>query len=336
MDSTMDRRTFLGTMNFLLLAAPLAAEAQQAGRVYRIGHIFSGGWGQSWPAFVQGLSSLGWVEGKNIVFEHREHVIPASTLFADSNLRSLAEELVRTNADVIVLVGGSTAQFVQKVTSTLPIVTLNAGELVSSGIVASLVRPGGNITGMQEYSPELQGKRLQMLKELVPTLSRVAVLRRGPWHPGILAAYQQAADDAARKLGLRLRYVPFQDPEELPGVFAGMVNERDTAIVIWNDPGIDRNIRQILDLAARHRLPTMSPGSDWAKSGALIAYGAKTDDIYRQAAMHVDRILRGAKPGDLPIGQPTTFELVINLKTAKALGLTIPPTILLQADQVIE
>jgi putative tryptophan/tyrosine transport system substrate-binding protein len=326
----MDRRAFIGAILGGLLAGPRVAEAQQAGRVYHIGHIFSGDWGPSWPAFVQGLSSLGWVEGKNIVFEHREY------LLADSNLRSLVEELVRTKVDVIVLDGGGRAQVVQKVTSTIPIVTLSAGELVASGIVSSVARPGGNITGMQIYNPELQGKRLQILKEILPTLSRVAVLRRGAWHPGILAAFRQAADDAAKTLGLRLRYIQFQNLDELPGVFAGMVDERDAAIVIWSDPGMSLYVRQVLDLAARHRLPTMGDWSDWAKSGALIAYAGKPDDTYRQAATYVDRILRGAKPGDLPIGQPTTFELVINLKTAKALGLTVPQSLLGRADVVIQ
>jgi putative ABC transport system substrate-binding protein len=189
---------------------------------------------------------------------------------------------------------------------------------------------------MQSYSPELQGKRLQILKELIPTLSRVAAFRRGAWHPGTLAAYRQAADDAAKKLGLRLRYLLFQNPDELPGVFAGMVNERDAAIIIWNDPGITLYVRQVLDLAAQHRLPTMADTADWPKSGALMAYNAKSQDVWRQAATYVDRILKGAKPEDLPIGQPTTFELVINLKTAKALGLEVPPSLLARADEVIE
>jgi putative ABC transport system substrate-binding protein len=332
----MERRRFMAVMAGGLLAAPRAAGAQQAGKVYRIGHIFTGEWDPSWPAFVQGLRSLEWVEGKNIVFDHREHVRAASGLPADSNLRLLVEDLVRTKVDVIVLAGGGRAQSVQKVTSTIPIVTLSAGELVASGIVASVARPGGNITGMQDYNPELQGKRLQILKELVPTLSRVAVLRRGTWHPGIVAAFRQAADDAAKTLGLRLRYIQFQNPDELPGEFAGMVNEREAAIVIWSDPGIPPYISQILDLAARHRLPTMADWSEWTKSGALVVYTPKHDDTFRQAATYVDRILKGAKPGDLPIGQPTTFELVINLKTAKALGLTIPPLLLGRADQVIQ
>jgi putative ABC transport system substrate-binding protein len=333
----INRRRFLHTVS-AILAAPVVAEAQQAGRVYRIGHIFTGDLGSSpWPAFVQGLRSLGWVEGKNFVFEHREIVLPPSGSLADSkSIQQVAEEFVRIKVDVIVLAAAGWALFVQKITGAIPIVVLSGGELVASGIVSSLSRPGGSITGMQTFSPELQGKRLQILKEMVPTLSRVAVLRRGTWPPGAVAAYRQATDDAAKKLGLRLRYVLFRNPDELPRVFAGMVTEREAAILIWNDPGISQHIRQILDLATRHRLPTVNEGPNWAKSGALVTYSPKRDDLWRQAATHVDRILKGANPGDLAIGQPTTFELVINLKTAKALELTVPPSLLLRADQVIE
>ena len=221
-------------------------------------------------------------------------------------------------------------------TRTIPIVTLSAGDLVASGIVPSLRRPGGNITGMQSYTPEIMGKRLQMLRELDPALSRVAVLRRYLWHAGILAVYQTATDNAAQKLGLRLRYVHFDHADELPSVFAEMRKERDGAILIWDDSANSELAPQILDLALKHRLPTIVDAGRWATLGAVIGYGPKPDDLYRQAASHVDRILKGAKPGDLPIGQPTTFELICNLKTARALGVTIPKSILLLADRVIE
>jgi ABC-type uncharacterized transport system substrate-binding protein len=327
------RRAFLaGT--FGLLAAPLAAEAQQAGKVYRVGHIAPLDFDRpdrteqrSWPAFIQGLSSLGWTEGKNIVFERRLATF-------GTGLQQAAEDFVRLKVDVIVCVGGGRAQVIQRVTRTIPIVVLIGGELVASGIVSSLARPGGNITGMQSYAPEMMGKRLQILKEVVPSLSRTAVLRRGAWHPGILAAYQQAINDAAQALGMRVRYVQFQSPDALPRVFAEMVKERETALFVLDDPGIDLLAHQITDLAMKHRLPTMVEGTQWP--GALIGYSAKTDDVYRQAATYVDRILKGAKPEDLPIGQPTTFTLMINLKTAKALGLTIPPSLLGRADEVIQ
>jgi putative ABC transport system substrate-binding protein len=330
------RRTFLYGLTLGTPATALSAEAQQAGKVYRIGHVSPVDFDRpermeqrSWPAFIQGLRSRGWVEGKNIVFErHPTHDL--------TSLQQAAKEFVRIKVDVIVLVGGARAAVVQKVTRTIPIVTLTSGDLVASGIVPSLARPAGNITGMQSYAPEMMGKRLQMLKELIPALARVAVLRRGSWSPGILGVYRQATDDAAKKLGIGVRYVQFEKPDALPGVFAEMVKERDTALLIWDDPRVDQVAPQILDLAVKHRIPTIVDDAQWAKIGALMAYGPKADDLYRQAATYVDRILRGAKPADLPIGQPTTFELICNLKTAKALGLTIPQAILLMADQVIE
>jgi putative tryptophan/tyrosine transport system substrate-binding protein len=333
----MDRRRFLRTVSASLLAAPLAVEAQQAGKVYRIGHVFTGDLGSPWSAFVQALSGLGWVDGRNIVFEYRQLVLPPSGSLADSkSIQQVAEEFVRIKVDVIVVAAAGWALFIQKMTGTIPIVVLNGGELVASGIVSSLARPGGYITGMQTFSPELQGKRLQILKEIIPTLSRVAVLRRGTWPAGVVAAYRQPTDDAARKLGLRLRYVLFRNPDELPGVFAGMVSERDAAIILWTDPAIVQHARQIVDLAVRHRLPTAGEGVNWAEAGILIAYGPKREALWRQGATHVDRILKGASAGELPIGQPTTFELAINLKTAKAIGLTIAASLLVRADQVFE
>ena len=319
-----------------LLLASFAAHAQQAGKVYRIGHVAPVDFDRpdpteerSWPAFVEGLKSLGWIEGKNFVFEHR----PASTR---TDIQQATEEFVRKKVDVIVLVGGARAAMVQQVTHTVPIVTLAAGDLVGSGIVPSLTRPGGNITGMQSYAPDIMGKRLQMLRELNPSLSRVAVLRRYSWHAGILAVYRQATDDAAQKLGIRVRYVHFENADELPGVFAEMRKERDGAVMIWDDTAIAEVAPQLLDLAVRQHLPTIVDNAKWARGGALIGYGPKATDLFRQAAAYVDRILRGARPGDLPIGQPTTFELICNLKTAKALGVTIPQSILLLADQAIE
>ena len=319
-----------------LLLAPLAAHAQQAGKIYRVGHLATAEFEQpdpteqrAWPTFIEALKSLGWIEGKNFVFERRM----SSTR---TGIQQAAEDFVRKKVDVIVLVGGARAAMVQQVTRTIPIVTLAAGDLVGSGIVPSLTRPGGNITGMQSYAPEIMGKRLQMLQELNPSLSRVAVLRRYSWHPGILAAYRQATDDAAQKLRIKVRYVRFDNADELPGVFAEMRRERDGAVMIWEDTAIDEVAPQLLDLAVKQRLPTIVDRPKWARTGALIAYGPKASDLFRHAATYVDRILKGAKPAELPIGQPTTFELICNLKTAKALGVTIPQSILLLADQVVE
>ncbi len=319
-----------------LLLIPLAARAQQPGKVYHIGHVTSVDFDQPeqvelrhWSAFVQALRNLGWIEGKNFVFDRR-------TVTSRDSLSQAAEGLVRVKVDVIVVSGGARAAAIQQVTRTVPIVTLSAGDLVASGIVPSLTRPGGNITGMQSYAPEIMGKRLQMLRELNPALSRVAVLRRFLWHAGILAVYQTATETAAQKLGLRLHYVHFKGADELPAVFAEIRKERDGAVLIWDDPAISELAPQLLDLAVKNRLPTIADAGRWATLGALIGYGPNPEDLYRQAATHVDRILKGAKPGDLPIGQPTTFELVCNLKTAKALGVTIPKSILLLADRVIE
>jgi ABC-type uncharacterized transport system substrate-binding protein len=331
----LDRRRFLRGMSVSLFAAPRTAGAQSAGKMYRIGHIFTGSRPPDWSVFVQALSGLGWVEGKNFVFEHRDFSA-TSHRFADANLRAIAEELVRINVDVIVLRGGHRARVIENVSNLTPIVTLGAGELVASGIVQSLARPGGNITGVQNYAPELQSKRLQILKELVPTLSRVAVIRRGAWHPAMVAAYREATDSAANALGLSVHYVQFLGPDELPGAFSGMVKQRCAALIIWEDPTITLYRRQVLDLAVRHRLPTIAEYAAWPEAGALAAYGARQDDLLRQAATYVDRILKGAKPGDLPIGQPTTFALILNLKAAKSLRLIIPPSVLARADQVIE
>jgi len=330
----LNRRRFLFAVAGVL-TVPLAGEAQQARKIYRIGHIFTGDLDLSWPAFVQGLSSHGWVEGKNIVFEYRQIVLAPDGSFSNS-IQRVAEEFVRIKVDVIVIQPAGWAKLIQKTTGTIPIVVLGGAELVASGVVASLARPGGYITGMQTSSPELQGKRLQILKELVPTLSRVTVLRRGKWDPGFVAAYRQSADDAAQKLDVRLRYIFFDNSDELPSVFAGMVKERDAAILIWWNPPLHQHIRQILDLAVQHRLPTIADSSLAAESGALVAYSGKRADLWKQAATHVDRILKGAKPADLPVEQPTKFELVINMKTAKALGLTIPQSVLVRADQIIQ
>jgi ABC-type uncharacterized transport system substrate-binding protein len=319
-----------------LLAAPVAAHAQQAGKIYHIGHVASVDFDQPdqielrhWPAFVEALRNFGWIEGKNFVFDRRR-------VTTRDSLRQAAEELVRLKVDVIVVSGGARAAAIQQVTRTVPIVTLAAGDLVGSGIVPNIKHPGGNITGMQSYAPEIMGKRLQMLRELNPGLTRVVVLRRFLWHAGILAVYQRATDDAAQSLGLKLRYVHFDSAQELPAVFAEMRRERDAAVMIWDDPAISETAPQLLDLAMKSRLPTIADAGRWATLGALIGYGPKPEDLYRQAATHVDRILKGARPGDLPIGQPTTFELVCNLKTAKALGVTIPHSILALADRVIE
>ena len=205
-------------------------------------------------------------------------------------------------------------------------------------MVATLAKPGGNVTGMQLYSVELMGKRLQILQEAVPSLRRLAVLRNPiRWgSPQGFALWHQATDEPAVKLGIRARYVGFDDPDQLPGLFTEMAKERDDALLVWSTPSIDLFFDRIQELLIRHRLPAMYEFGNNVRRGGLMAYGPKLDDVRREAATYVDRIFKGANPGDLPIGQPTTFELAINLKTAKAIGLTIPPSLLGRADQVIE
>jgi len=320
----MDRRMFFGALASGFLAGPLTAEAQQVGKTYRLGHIAADG--VIPEPFIQGLKEFGWVERQNIVFERRK----AKT----DEVQQVAAELVRLGVDLIVVPSAGWAEQVQKETRTIPIVLLSAGELGSSGLVASLTHPGGNITGMQIYSPELMGKRLQLLRDVAPKLTRVVVLRGVPYPPKLLAVYRQATDDAARTLGITARYVEFQGAEELPGLFADMPRMRDEAVLVWANPLTTAHRTQILDLAIKYRLPTI--GEHGLYKNALIVYGPKLGEVFRHAATYVDRIFKGANPGDLPIGQPTTFELFINLKTAKALGLTIPPSLLQRADQVIE
>jgi putative ABC transport system substrate-binding protein len=322
----LNRRRFLGAVSVSLLAAPLAVDGQQAGKVWRIGWVSITGVPLP-KAFSRALNDLGWLEGRNIVFENRYVSSP-------DGIHEAAEELVRARVDIILTVSAGNAEQILKVTRTTPVIVLASGELGSSGLVASLRRPGGNLTGMQMYSPELMGKRLQVVKEVLPGVSRLVILRPSPLPVGLVNAYLQMTDETAGKLGIRTRYVVFQTPGTLSGLFSGMV--RDEALLVWSHPFTRAHRHEILDLAIKHRLPVIGEIREWAESGSLLVYGPNMDEVYRQAATYVDRVLRGAKPGDLPIGQPTKFELVINLKTAKALGLKIPPSVLARADEIIE
>ena len=323
----MQRRTFLAGTGAVLFVTPFGAGAQ-TGSLFRIGVVdLTGSGPTASDAFLQGLKSLGWIERQNFVFERR--LVSSPTSFEQA-----ATELVQVKVDLIIVRSTGFAEQAQRATRTIPIVVLAAGELGSSGLVASLTRPGGNVTGMQIYSPELMGKRLQLLKEALPNLTRLVVLRGGPYVPLLLAAYRQATDDGARTLGITPRYIEFQKPDELPGLFVEMEKARDQAVFVWSNPFSVAHRVAIQDLAIKYRLPLL--GEISAFSGGLITYGPKIDDVFRQAASYVDKILKGAKPGDLPIGQPTTFELFINLKTAKALGLTIPQSLLQRADQIIQ
>jgi putative ABC transport system substrate-binding protein len=323
------------TITLSLLTAPLAAHAQQPTKVARIGYLVTGGLDSPetrilLDAFRQGLRERGYVEGQNLVIEYRA---------ADGQLErfpALAAELVQLQPEVIVAQGTPAARAAQQATSTVPIVTPVMGDPVGDGLVASLARPGGNITGLTFLGPELVAKRLELLKEALPRVSRVAAL----WHPGAYAertpsAMVQETEAAARTLGMQLQRVEVRGPDELDRAFSTMTRERAEALIVLPSAMLYNERRRLVDLAARHRLPAMYQAREMVELGGLIAYGASIPDLIRRSATHVDKILKGAKPADLPVEQPTTFELVVNLKTAEALGVTVPRTLLFQATEVI-
>jgi len=333
MTSVMNRRAFIGTVAGGLLAAPLAAGAQPAGKVYRIGYLSTGSGTSSNPrileAFRQGLRELGWVEGQNIVIEYR---------WADGRLDrlpDLAAQLVRLKVDVIVASPTPGALAAKNATGTIPIVAISLTHPVELGLVASLARPGGNVTGVSySVGADIFGKDLELLKEVVPRVRRVAVLSNpdSPARPLTI----RNVKDAARSLGLQLQLLEARGPEGFDGAFAAMAKERVGALFVVQDPAFIPHRARLVDLAATNRLPSIFTQREDAEAGGLMSYGPSLSDLYRRAGTYLDKILKGAKPGDLPIEQPTKFELVINLKTAKALGLTIPPSLLQRADQVIE
>ena len=336
----MDRRRFLLTSFAGALAAPLAAEAQQAGKVYRIGYLspsspsdperLASPFGErGLAAFQQGLRELGYVEGKNIAIEKRW----AEGKF--ERLPDLAAELVRLKVDIIVSVVTQASLAAKNATRTIPIVMVAPGDPLGSGLVANLARPGGNVTGPSSMYSDLVVKQLEVLKEIVPGLSRVAVL----WNPANAAWQAQmlkATDVAATALRLQVQLVEARGPDELEGAFAGMARERASALLVAVDVIFALHARRIADLAAKRHLPAMYGSSEHVEAGGLISYAPDIPDVFRRAATYVDKILKGAKPSDMPVEQPTKLLLVINVKTAKVLGLTIPPSLLLRADQVIE
>ena len=326
----MERRTLLSG-SLAILAAPLAVEAQPAETIVRVARLSPISASTDRPileALRQGLHDLGWIEGKNVTFEYR---------FAEGNLArlpDLAAELVRLKVDVIVPGSISAALAAKHATDTIPIVMVITGDPVGSGLVASLARPGGNLTGVTALGEELSGKRLEVLKEAVPSVNRMAALANPAYADTV--PFLKGTDRAARALSVRLQVLELHDPAELEKAFAAMLREHAGAFVVGTDPFFNANRRRIVALAAKNRLPAMYALREYVDEGGLIFYGAGLPDMYRRAAVYVDKILKGARPGDLPIEQPTKFELIINLKTAKALGLTIPPAVLARADEVIE
>ena len=319
--------TAAGILTLILgmLTSLPAADAQQLGKLPWVG-VLSPSADFFLNAFRQGLRELGYIEGRNISLEYRS---------ADGRvdrLPDLAAELVRLKVDVMVTITPPGVRAAKQATNTIPIVMGAVDDAVEQGFVASLARPGGNITGASSLNPQLSGKRLELLKEAFPKVSRVAVLREAVGGASSL----RATMESARVLGVHLHILELRDPTELESVFAAMTRERAGALVVLPGLMITSYMRQIVDLAAKTRLPAIFPDGQFVESGGLMSYGPSLHDLYRRAAWYVDKILKGAKPADLPVEQPTKFEFMINLKTANQSGLTIPQSVLYRADKVIK
>ena len=329
-----DRRSFIGTLAGALLASPLASEAQQAGRIYRIGYLFEGAPpDQASPpspqlrALEETLRELGYVEGRNLLVERR------FAAFKYDRLPDLAAELVRLKPDLIVTGGNPSITALKQATTTVPIVMTWTIDPVGAGLVTSLARPGGNITGLAlSTGPEFVAKQLEILNEVVPKLSRVAILRQ----TGRAGAETAALESAARKLGLTILFADVRTPNDIEGAFATMTRSRAGAFLILGGSVTWVSRQQIAGLAVQHRLPGIHLLREYAEAGLLLTYGPTQVAQWRRAATYIDKILKGARPADLPVQEPTQFELVVNARTAKALGLKIPPSVLVRADQVIE
>jgi putative ABC transport system substrate-binding protein len=326
----VERRAFIGVISATLLAAPLAAEAQQSTKRYRIGLLIAASEAFAAPyieIFRQALRDLGYVEGRNITIELR---------YADGHydrLRALAADLVRLKVDIVVAEGTPPARAAKQATTTIPIVMTVTGDPVAAGLVTNLARPGGNLTGASFFFLELGAKRLQLLKEAIPTLRRVAVV----WNPSnaVQGPVVKQIETTAKTLGIDVQHIKIQAPADVGDALV-RISQGRSGLVVLEDAMINVCSTQIADVAVKHRLPTIFGLPAFAEAGGLMAYGPNRSELWRRAASFVDKILRGARPGELPVEQSTRFDLVINLKTAKALGLTIPQSVLLRADQAIE
>jgi putative ABC transport system substrate-binding protein len=322
--------TTLSGLLGLLFALCAFAHAQQPKKVPRIGYLsgassFSNAARRD--AFRQGLRELGYVEGKNIVIEYR---------YAEGKLdrlSALVAELMHLNVDLIVSAGPATTRAAKRATSTIPIVMGSDDDPVSSGFVGSLARPGGNITGLATFGPEISGKQLELLKQIIPRLSRVGVLG-DVIRPGTAEALKEI-NVAADGFGVRVQYLEIRDPKDIASAFRAAAKEGAEAILVQRSAVLFSQRRQLADLAAKSGLPAIYGSSEYVEDGGLMGYGASIPDLFRRSATYVDKILKGAKPADLPVEQPTKFEFIINLKTAKQIGLTIPPNVLARADRVI-
>ena len=326
-----NRRKLLVTLGAgaLAFAAPPGSFGQQQGKVWRVGFLLPASASLSSPntgAFLKGMRDLGYVEGRNLVVERR---------FADGKLErlpGLAAELVQLKVDIIVTAGSPAISAAQKATSTIPIVMASAGDPVGSRFVKSLARPGGNITGFSNMAGDIAAKFIDLLRSVVPKLSRVAMLTSTMTY----GARMQNVQAAAQKAGVKTLVAEASTPQEIENAFSMMVREKADAVFVGSPAVFAQQHRQIAELALKYRMPSLFQDRVTVENGGLISYGQKLTDFYERSATYVDKILKGAKPGDLPVEQPVSFELVVNLKTAKALGLTIPQTILVRADEVIE
>ena len=318
------------TLCAMLFALCFAAEAQQPARIPRIGFLIASSPSTVAPrmdAFLQGLRELGYMEGKNIVIERRH------AEGKQERLPGFAAELVSLKVDLIVTSGPTATRPAKEATSTIPIVMTFDDDPVGSGFVASLARPGGNITGLSTLSPEISGKQLELLKEVVPRLGRVAVLGTA-MRQGTAQALKEM-ELAAGAFGVKLLYLDIQNPKDIESVFRAASKGRAEAVLVLQSPILVSQRAQIADLALKNRFPAISPRREFVEDGGLLSYGVSISDLDRRAATYVDKILKGVKPADLPVEQPTKFEFVVNLKTAKQIGLTIPPNVLARADKVI-
>lgn len=316
------------------LFAPLTAAGQQSPRIARIGWMSVGSPtapALNYEVFRKAMLELGYLEGQNVVYE------PRYTSGKNEVLPELIADLERAGVDVIVAGPFAALRVAKQVTSRIPIVMTPSADPVVAGIVQSIARPGGNVTGITEMAPELTPKRLEMLKQIVPTLSRVAIL----WQPGSLSeeAFQRMLKDteaSARSLGIQIQVVAAKEVTDFDGAFAAMVKERAEALIVMINPMFNVQRRHIIERADKHRLPAIYEWKEFVQSGGLLSYGADVQDVYRRAAGFVDKILKGAKPADLPVEGPVRFDVAVNVKTAQALGLTIPQSILSQAVAVIK
>jgi ABC-type uncharacterized transport system substrate-binding protein len=330
-----------------LLVVPFPSDAQQPGKVYRIGYLGANApapndttpqqcplkGNPNWQAWVAGLRERGYLPGQSVVIECRY------TGGRAERAPAFAAELVSLRPDLLVVFSTANVRAAKQATSTIPIVMVGVIDPVGRGLVANLAHPGGNVTGLTDTFIEMEGKRLQLLKEAVPTVTRVAVLSHpggGGLPPGSEPAFQRELEAAARALGVTLQVYDVRDPADFKGVFAAMAKARAEALFVAADPFWGSHRQRIIDLAAQSRLPAMYPDRDFVPAGGLLAYDVNQPAIFRRLGFYVDKILKGANAGDLPVEQPTKLDLLINLKAAKALGLTIPQSLLIRADEVIE